>query len=100
MSDDALRSLLVSTHRLGVRTIAVVHHTGCGMADITEEGFADEVVAATGHRPTMPILTIGDPDEALRSDVEQLRSSPLFPEGTTVAGFLYDVRTGRVEHRA
>nr|MDQ3757891.1 carbonic anhydrase [Actinomycetota bacterium] len=58
-SDDAIRSLLVSTHRLGVRSIAVVHHTECGMAGITDESFADEVEAATGHRPTVPVLAIG-----------------------------------------
>ncbi|HEX2038719.1 MAG TPA: carbonic anhydrase [Acidimicrobiales bacterium] len=98
-SDDAIRSLLVSTHRLGVRHIAVVHHTMCGMADITDDGFRDEVEGTTGHRPTVPVLAIGDPDEALRSDVEALRSSPYFPEGTTVAGFVYDVRTGRLDLR-
>ena len=99
VSDDAIRSLLVSTHRLGVRHIAVVHHTACGMTELTDEGFADDVEAATGHRPTVPILAIGDADDALRSDVEQLRTSPLFPDGTVFAGFLYDVRTGRLERR-
>ena len=99
VSDDVVRSLLVSTHRLGVRHIAVVHHTACGMTELTDEGFADEVEAASGHRPTVPILAIGDADDALRADVEQLRASPLFPEGTTVAGFLYDVRTGRLDLR-
>jgi carbonic anhydrase len=99
-SDDAVRSLLVSTHRFGVRNIAVVHHTTCGMAGITDDGFADEVEAATGHRPDVPALAIGDPDEALRDDVERLRSSPLFPAGTDVAGFMYNVRTGRLDRRA
>jgi carbonic anhydrase len=98
-SDDAIRSLVVSTHRLGVRDIAVVHHTACGMASVTDDGFRDEVERATGHRPDMPILAIDDPDGALRADVERLRTSPLFPEGTEVAGFLYDVSSGRLERR-
>lgn len=99
VSDDVIRSLLVSTHRLGVRNIAVVHHTSCGMTEITDEGFAAEVEAVTGHRPHVPVLAIGDADEALRSDVEQLRNSPLFPEGTRFAGFLYDVLTGWLDMR-
>ena len=78
----------------------MVHHTACGMTEITDDGGADEVESRTGHRPDVPILAIGDADEALRADVGRLRASPLFPEGTEVAGFLYDVRSGRLDRRA
>lgn len=100
VSDDALRSLLVSTHKLGARAIAVVHHTGCGMASITDEGFRAELREATGHDVgDLPVLAIGDPDEAIEGDVSSLASSPLFPPGTQVAGFVYDVATGRLDMR-
>lgn len=84
-SDDVLRSLAVSTRAMGVRAIAVVHHTECGMAKIDDD-----------LRPLVGEMAIDDPDKALRGDVEALLTSPLLPEGTEVAGFRYDVRTGRL----
>jgi carbonic anhydrase len=47
-SDDAIRSLVVSTVKLEVRRIAVVHHTHCGAAAITQDLLVDEVLATTG----------------------------------------------------
>lgn len=97
VSDDVLRSLLASTHTMGVRAVAVVHHTECGMAKVTDDELRARVIEATGHDPApLPLLTIGDPDEALRKDVERLARSPLLPEGTEVAGFRYDIGTGRL----
>src|SRR4051795_6103722 len=39
-SDDAIRSLVVSTHLLGTREILVIHHTNCGLEGITDEEIA------------------------------------------------------------
>lgn len=98
VSDDALRSLLVSTHTMGVRAIAVVHHTQCGVARMSDEEFHRMVADATGHDlGPIRLLAIGDPDQALADDVDALASSPLFPPGTSVAGFRYDIATGRLD---
>lgn len=97
VTDDALRSLLVSTHSLGARAIAVIHHTECGVAKSTDEEFRQVVLAATGHDPDpIRLLAITDADQALADDVHALASSPLLPAGTEVAGFRYDIRTGRL----
>jgi carbonic anhydrase len=78
-TDDVLRSVLVSVHTMGVRAIAVVHHTECGLTKVTDEGLRKLVTAATGHDPA-PLPLAG---------------SPLLP-GIEVAGFRYDVRTGQL----
>ncbi|HVF74220.1 MAG TPA: carbonic anhydrase [Acidimicrobiales bacterium] len=97
VTDDALRSLLVSAHAMGVRKIAVIHHTECGVAKSTDEEFRQLVLDATGHDPDpIRLLAIADPDQALADDVRTLATSPLLPEGTEVAGFRYDIRTGRL----
>jgi len=90
VTDDVLRSLLVSTHVLGVRAIAVVHHTECGMVRNSDAELRD----ATGT--DIEFHAIADPDAALRDDVERVRAAPL-PEGTEVHGLRYDVRTGLLE---
>ena len=97
VSDDALRSLLVSTHTMGVRAIAVIHHTECGVTKMTDDEFRQTVQSATGHDPEpIRLLAITDPDQALADDVAALTSSPLLPADTQVAGFRYDIRTGKL----
>lgn len=97
VTEDVLRSLLVSTHVLGVREIAVVHHTECGMAKVTDEDLRGRIEEATGNRPgAIAFHPIIDPDADLRADVARLTRSELLPTGTEVRGFEYDVRSGRL----
>ena len=97
VSEDAIRSMLVSTRLLGVTNVVVMHHTGCGMADISGRDvkvlFSD---IAEEHLEFFDLLEIDDQLQALRDDVTAVRTSPLLPP-VEVAGFLYDVATGRAE---
>jgi carbonic anhydrase len=97
VTPDALRSLLVSTHVLGVRAVAVVHHTECGMAGTTDAELRERVRAASGADPgALEFHVIADPAQALRDDVAAIASYEPLPADLTVAGFRYDVRTGRL----
>lgn len=97
VTDDVLRSLLVSTHVLGVRAIAVVHHTFCGMMTATEDELRARVQQGSGRSPgDLRFHAISDADAALREDVGRLTESGLLPPGTEVRGFEYDVQTGRL----
>jgi carbonic anhydrase len=89
VTQHTVRSLLVSTHLMGVRSIAVVHHTECGMARYTDRQLRE----ITGV--DMDFAAITDSGEDLRADVERARAAPL-PVNTEVRGFLYDVATGRL----
>jgi carbonic anhydrase len=97
VTDDVLRSLLVSSHALGVRDIAVVHHTRCGMRGTTDAEFAAAVEAGSGRSPgDLAFHAVTDPEGDLRADVARLVDSGLFPPGTEVRGYEYDVETGRL----
>jgi carbonic anhydrase len=101
VSDDVLRSLLVSTHVLGVRAIAVVHHTECGMARYTDDQLRATVEGATGESAAgIEFQAIHDGDAALVEDLERIRASRLFPPDIEVRGYEYDVRTGRLRELA
>jgi carbonic anhydrase len=90
VTDDVLRSLALSVHVLDVRTVVVMHHTGCGLAGTSDE----ELRARTGA--DLPFLTIDDHAGALRVDTERLRDADFLVPLRTVAGLLFDVGTGRV----
>jgi carbonic anhydrase len=96
-SEDAIRSLVVSTHLLGVKEIMVVQHTGCGVAAHTQDQIAAKVRHETGADASgIDFLTFGDLNGNVRRDVEAIRRSPYLPRGVTVAGFVYDVGNGRL----
>lgn len=97
VTDDVLRSLIVSTHLLDVRHVAVIHHTECGMASTDDAAIARLVADATGNETGgLEFATIADPDEALSSDVARVRTCPYLPDGTIVSGHIYGVRDRRL----
>jgi carbonic anhydrase len=95
VSDDAIRSLVLSVHLLGVHRVAVIAHTDCAMSTSTEE----ELRAAIGQRAgedatAWDFMTIADERTTLVADIERIRECPLLPDELVVAGFVYDVRSG------
>lgn len=96
VTDDVLRTLVVARYLLGVERVMVVAHTRCRMAGDTEEQVHAAVRAAGGpDTRSIPFLMAPDQEEALRTDVQRVRSWP-YLAGTVIGGFRYDVDTGRV----
>jgi carbonic anhydrase len=95
VSDDAIRSLIISTHLLGTNEFAVIHHTDCGMVTFTNEDLRAKLRTETGADAwSIDFLPFRDLDESVREDVRRIRSTPFVPEGIAVRGFVYDVHTG------
>jgi carbonic anhydrase len=96
-SDDALRSLIVSIHKLDTCEIAVIHHTGCGMQTFTNEHMQRTLTRATGVDASgIDFLPFSDLEGSVRDDVRTIQESPYIPPHVRVRGFIYDVRTGRL----
>jgi carbonic anhydrase len=91
VTDDALRSLLISSHILGVKEVAVVHHTECAMTKLTQQDLAERI----GYQG-MDFRVIREPQASLEEDVAILRASPWFPPTTEFRGYEYDVHTGKL----
>jgi carbonic anhydrase len=106
VDDGTLRSLIVAVHLLGVRHVAVMGHTKCGMTLIGRGEFriAHSIAASTGvplHEVMRPDFQrwlggFADPEEHVRQSVAILRSHPYMPDDLEVLGLLYDNDTGRV----
>jgi carbonic anhydrase len=96
-TDDAIRSATISSWLLGTREFVVMHHTDCGMTKFTDDALHGMIRDATGVDVSdQEYLSFVDPEEGLREDVARLRGVRVLPEGVTVSGWIYDVRTGRV----
>ncbi len=97
VTPDVLRSLILATNFLGVTRIAVMQHTNCALAHRTDSDVRSDLPAGSeGLAAQWEFLTMPDPDEALRVDVDAVRSCPLLPDPVQVEGWRYRVETGEV----
>ena len=94
VTDDVIRSLLVSQRLLGTREIMVIHHTNCGMMSFSDDGLKRQIQAETGIRPPFAMEAFLDLDEDVRQSMARIEASPLLPHRDAVRGFVYDVMTG------
>jgi carbonic anhydrase len=92
ITEDVLRSLALSTHILGVDTVVIMQHTKCGLAGVTDEELRERTGADFGFFP------IDDHAAALREDLDLLASKPYLATLKVVAGFVYDVESGEIDH--
>lgn len=89
ITDDMLRSLVVSRWLLGMRETMVIGHTDCGL-----EGASNDEIRTLLPLPTeLDFLPFSDVDEAVREGVRRIAESPLLP-GVEASGWVFDVRTG------
>jgi carbonic anhydrase len=97
-SDDALRSLIISSRLLGTREYAVIHHTDCGMLTFTNEDLRGKLQADTGRDAShIDFLPFSDLKESVRQDVRRIRENPFVPDDVEVSGWIYDVKTGQLQ---
>ncbi len=96
-SDDAIRSLIISSHLLGTKEYLVIHHTGCGMLTFSNDDLRQKLKQETGaDADHIDFLPFSDLEQSVRDDVKRIQESPYIPEGISVRGFVYDVRTGKL----
>ncbi len=98
VSDDALRSLIISNHLLGTNEILVINHTDCGMLTFKDQDLRNKLIGETGVDATAPthFHTFSDLAENVREQVRRVKSHPWIPKGISVRGLIYDVKTGQL----
>ncbi len=94
VTDDVIRSLLISQRLLGTREIMLIHHTDCGMLTFKDDDVKAAVHADTGLKPHFALEAFADLDEDVRQSVARIKASPFVPDKGSVRGFIYDVATG------
>ncbi len=114
VTDDAIRSAMLTTNFFGTKEIAVVNHTECGMMTATGD-YLTEALKAKGIDPenvqldpALPELKLDagvfskwikmftDVDDTCEKQVELLRNSPLIPEEVVIHSYIYEVESGRL----
>jgi carbonic anhydrase len=102
VTEDVIRSLIVSVELLGTQEIVLIEHTGCGLQDLDEDGLRARVAADSGVDGDAVDLSFGgfaDLEENLRRQVAILRDHP-FLGRFAIHGLVFDVSNGRLTELA
>jgi carbonic anhydrase len=101
VTDDALRSLIISSRLLGTRTFYVVQHTECGMLTFRDQQLREQLQKETGQDAShLHFHAFTDVEASVREQLQRIRENPFLPHDIDVHGFVYDVHTGRLREIA
>jgi carbonic anhydrase len=96
VTDDTLRSLVVSHYLLGTEEIMVINHTDCGLMQTSEQDLRTRIQNRTGTAAVAPAFfyTFQNVEENVRHQLQKLRTHPWIPDTVIARGFVYDVTSG------
>ena len=97
-SDDAIRSLIISSRLLGTNEFAVIHHTDCGMLTFTNEQLRQKLADEAGTDASgIDFLPFPDLRQSVVDDVHRILDTPHLDDRIAVSGYIYDVHSGKLE---
>lgn len=96
VTDDVIRSLVVSQRLLNTQEIILIHHTDCGLQKISDDEFKNQINDDCGSRPSWATEAFLDPYESVRQSMNRLEDSPFVVYKEDIRGFVYDVETGKL----
>src|SRR5260370_13546258 len=98
VTDDALRSLVVSHYLLGTEEFMVINHTDCGLMHTTEQDLRTRIQNRAGTEAISPAFfyAFQNIEENVRHQLQKLRTHPWIPKSLAVRGFVYDVTSGHL----
>jgi carbonic anhydrase len=94
VTEDTIRSLLVSHYLLGTQEFLIINHTDCGMMTFTDAELNARLQRTLDKKLAMPFYAFRDLDDNVRRQVQKVKSHPWVPAKVPVRGLVYDVRTG------
>lgn len=97
ITDDVIRSLVLSQRFMGTREVVLVHHTDCGLMRVSEDQLRAEIERETGMRPSFSFESFQDPYANVRQSIRRLQNSPYLPHRDRISGFVYAVESGELQ---
>ena len=94
VSEDAIRSLLISYKLLGTNEWFIVHHTDCGLEKFSNEDIDKKFNIQSKDK--IDWLTFKDNKKSLVEDVLKLRNHSLVPSSISIYGYIYDCQSGNL----
>jgi carbonic anhydrase len=100
ITEDVIRSLVISQRLLGTREVILIHHTECGMLTFKDDAVKAQIEADVGLRPPFALEAFPDVDQDVKQSIARIKASPFISQKESVRGFVYDVQSGRLREVA
>jgi carbonic anhydrase len=102
VTEDALRSIVISQQLLDTKAIMIINHTDCGLLTFKDEELRQSLRRQTGTAAVAPSCfhAFSSPEENVLEQIQKVKSHPWIRPDTPVRGFIYDVHTGRLHEVA
>ncbi|CAB4872389.1 unannotated protein [freshwater metagenome] len=94
VTDDVIRSLVLSQRLLDTREIILLHHTDCGLQRVVADELMEQLETETGIRPAWSIESFKDPFQDVRQSIRRLQVNPFVAHKDHIRGFVYQVDDG------
>lgn len=100
VTEDVLRTLVLATYLLNVDRILVLPHTDCRMAQSEESNIHELIESKFGvDTRSLEFRVTKDQEAALKIDITRIRTYPFIGKDVSVAGAIYDVKTGKIDFK-
>ena len=93
VTDDVLRSLVVSQDLLDTREIFIIQHTECGLHNVSESELRRKLKDETGAQPEWDFGAFQNIDDSVRRSIARIEACPFIKHKNEIYGFVYDVKT-------
>lgn len=112
VTDDAIRSAMLTTNFFGTEEIIVINHTECGMMTATGEYLAGKLKSKINIdkeplNPALPALKLEDQaknfaqwiqmftnvDETCNQQISLLKNSPFIPKNVKIHGYVWEIES-------
>ena len=94
VTDDTIRSIVISQLVLGTDEVIVMQHTECGMRTASDDEMKEQIEAHAGTPLPFSLETFTDLDVCVRGSITRLEASPFVVKKVALRGLVYDVLTG------
>jgi carbonic anhydrase len=113
VTDDVIRSAMLTTQFFGTKEIIIINHTECGMMTTSGDHIVEELKAKgidlenVRINPLLPELKLqnqaanfskwiemfSEVDETCQQQIEALKNCPLIPKDTEIHGYVWQVES-------
>lgn len=67
------------------------------MITFTDDVFKNAICQEVGQKPAWAAESFTSPHDDIRQSIRRIKNDPFVPHKNSIRGFVYDVKTGRLE---
>ncbi|MEX0849367.1 MAG: carbonic anhydrase [Candidatus Dependentiae bacterium] len=96
VTEDVIRSILLSMHALGTNQIMIVKETNCGLTGLNDNTFRADLMNKFKTDTVVPQQFYGFSDlkENIKQQMQKIKNHPWIPNDIKIRGFILDIKTG------